>query len=750
MRKLLLLSTAFALACLISLFLATYLSLLLGSLALLLFIALRLFAKQRVRLLWLSFGLFFGFLWFFLYSWLFYLPSQDFANKTIRLEAVVTQFPTKTEYGVSVSVRGGEGNGRSYPMRLYLDSEWDSLRPGDQISTIAYCTSTAQMAGENTISLQSKGIYLFAQNYGAMQVDRAEHMPLRFAPSHLAAWVRDQIFTLYHQDTAPLLLALLTGWQTELSPQDRSDFSRSGLAHVVSVSGMHISFLAGALGLILTKPNKKNIFTQIAMIFFFAAMTGNCPGALRAAFLCSSTLLASLLGRRVDSLTSLSASLLILLLANPFSVANAGLQFSFAATLGIYLLGQPLYRTWRKKLPEKGRRFLAPLLSVLAISLGAMLFTTPLTALYFGQVSFVAPLANLLTNVLVFAAFMGGILSVLFAALFAPLGSLVAVLTELPARLFLALAHWFSKLPFAAVTLTSVYYLCFFAFLYAVLILWLYAWYRKEARPLIPLCSITISFCVVLLLTNLSLTAKPFSLSALDIGQGQSIVLTSGSHRALVDCGGTKPAGAVAANYLQSFGFQRLDLLVLTHYHDDHANGLPELLSRMKIGCIALPESEKDSPERKTVEALAHQYGTKLLYISEEATISFGKAELSLFPPLSRTGDNEVGLSLLASYRDWDALITGDMSEDTERLLLHSYALPKLECLVLGHHGSRYATSKELLAVTRPERAVVSVGKNSYGHPAPDTLSRLHEAGTILYRTDTMGTVTVFAPETED
>lgn len=750
MRKLLLLSTAFASACLISLLLPARLPLLLGSLALLLFVAIRLFAKQHVRLLWLSFGLGFGFLWFLLYSVLFYLPSQDFANKTIRLEAVVTQFPTKTEYGVSVSVRGGEANGRTYPMRLYLDSEWDRLRPGDRISTIAHCTSTAQMAGEHTISLQSKGIYLFAKSYGAVQVQREAHMPLLYAPSQLAAWVRNQIFTLYHEDTAPLLLALLTGWQTELSLQDRSDFSRSGLAHVVSVSGMHISFLAGALGLILSKRNKKSIVTQIAVIFFFAAMTGNCPGALRAAFLCSSTLLASLLGRRVDALTSLSASLLLLLLANPFSVANAGLQFSFAATLGIYLLGQPLYRTWRKKLPEKGRRFLAPLLSVLAISLGAMLFTTPLTALYFGQVSFVAPLSNLLTNVLVFAAFMGGILSVLFVALFAPLGSLFALLTELPARLFLALAHWFSKLPFAAVSLTSVYYLCFFAFLYAILILWLYAWYRKEARPLIPLCSITLSFCVSLLLTNLSLTAKPFSLSALDVGQGQSIVLTSGSYRALVDCGGTKPAGAVAANYLQSVGFQRLDLLVLTHYHDDHANGLPELLSRMKVSCLALPESEKDSPERKTVEALAQQYGTKLLYISEQTTIPFGKSELSLFPPLSRTGDNEVGLSLLASYGDWDALITGDMSEDTERLLLHSYNLPKLEYLVLGHHGSRYATSQELLAVTRPERAVVSVGKNSYGHPAKDTLSRLQEAGTILYRTDTMGTVTVFAPETED
>lgn len=750
MRKLFTLSAAFATACLLSLYLPQTLPLWLGASALFLFLGLLRWARSQVRLLLLSFGLCFGFLWFFLYQTVVYLPSQHLVNQTIRFEAVVTQFPVQTEYGISVSVRGGEPNGRSFPMRLYLDSQWDTLRPGDRITTIAHCTSTEPLPGERTASLRSKGLYLFAWAYGTVVLDRPNHPPLRYAPAYVADWVRGQILTLYGEETAPLLLALLTGWQTELTAQDRSDFSRSGLSHVVAVSGMHISFLAGFLGVLIPFKNKKTIYLQIGLIVFFTAMTGNCPGALRAAFLCSTALLAPLLGRRVDALTSLSASLLLLLLLNPFSVANIGLQFSFAATLGIFLLGQPLYRTWRKKLPPLGGRLLAVPLSILALSLGAMVFTTPLTALYFCQVSLIAPLSNLLTNVLVFAAFFGGILSVLAAALFAPLGALLAALTELPTRLFLFLAHAFSSLPFAAVTVHSLYYLCFFTFLYSVLILWLYAWYRKEARILLPLCSLSLTFCLSLLLTNLSLTTKPLTLSALDVGQGQSIVLSSGSYRALVDCGGSKQAGAAAANYLQNFGIQELDLLVLTHYDSDHTNGLAELLARLSVQCIALPDSEPDSPDRKAVEALAQQSHCQLLYLQTETQIPFGKAQLRLFPPLSQGGDNEVGLSLLATYGTWDALITGDMNEETERLLLRSYALPEVELLVLGHHGSRYATSKELLAATQPERAIVSVGKNPYGHPAPETLFRLQEAGTILYRTDTMGTITVFAPETED
>jgi len=750
MRKLLSLSVAFAAACLLSRFLPQTLPLWLGVSALLLFLGLLRWKRSQVRLLWICFGLCFGFLWFFLYHTVLYLPSQQLVNQTIRFEAVVTQFPVETDYGISVSVRGGEPNGRSFPMRLYLDAEWNTLRPGDRIATIAYCTSPEPAPGEGGPSLRSKGLYLLAQAYGTLTLDRPKHIPLRYAPTYLAHWIRGQVLTLYDEDTAPLLLALLTGQQTEISPQDRSDFSRSGLSHVVAVSGMHISFLAGFLGLLFSRTNKKTIFLQIGLIVFFAVMTGSSPGALRAAFLCSTVLLASLFGRRADALTSLSVSLLLLLLFNPFSVSNIGLQFSFAATLGIFLLGQPLHRSLRNKLPKRGGRLLAVPLSVFTLSLGAMVFTTPLTALYFGQVSLIAPLSNLLTNVLVFASFLGGLLSVLAAGLYAPLGAMLAALTELPARLFLFLAHGFASLPFAAVTVHSIYYLCFFTFLYAVLLLWLYAWYRKEARVFVPLSSLCLTFCLSLLLTNLSLTAKPLTLSAIDVGQGQSMLLTSGAYRALVDCGGSNNAGVAAANYLQDFGMVRLDLLVLTHYHADHTNGLSDLLSRVSVSYIALPDSETDSPERKAVEALAQQYQCQLLYIQTETQIPFGKAELRLFPPLSQAGDNEVGLSLLASYETWDALLTGDMSEGTERLLLGSYALPKLELLVLGHHGSRYATSEELLAATKPERALVSVGKNTYGHPAPDTLSRLQEAGTILYRTDTMGTVTVFAPELED
>ncbi len=750
MFRLIYLSAFFAGACGLSLFLPDKLPLVLGAVFALIWLSLRLLRPQGRRLLWLSFGLTLGFAWFFLYSSFVYLPSQTLAGRTIRLDAVVTQWPSETAFGLSVPVRGGEDGGPAVSLQLQLNGIAHDLRPGDRISTIAHCHSIEDRVDLFSLNRRAKGIYLTAKTYGALQISRPERPPLRYAPALLSQWIRDRIHTIYTEKSAPLLSALLTGWQKDLTPETRSDLSRSGLAHVVSVSGMHISFLAAVFAFLIRSRSKKAVFLQLALIFFFAAMTGSSPGALRAAILCASTLLAPLFGRQAHSLTALFGALFFLLLINPFAVASISLQLSFAATLGIFLLGQPIERAFRARLSKQAYRFLRAPCSLLAISLGATIFTLPLSALYFDQASLLAPLANLLCGPLIALTFLGGILSVCLAALIPPLGALIACLTALPAQLFLFGAHWFSKLPFAALTVEVMYFKIFFVFLYAMLLCTLFWWWRGERRLLLPLCSCICAFCATVLLHSLSFNRSPLALSALDVGQGQSLLVSSGSYRALIDCGGTRQAGAVAANALAAQGRHTLDLLVLTHEHADHTNGLSELLSRVRVARIALPDLSEKSEEFQAIEALAARYDIAVFYIKQQTQIAFGQATLQIYPPLSRTGDNEMGLSVLLSYRDQHALVTGDMGAETELRLLARYTLPPLSLLVVGHHGSRYSTTEALLDATVPARAFISVGENNYGHPAPDTLARLAESDTTLYRTDAQGKLTFFAAETED
>jgi competence protein ComEC len=218
-----------------------------------------------------------------------------------------------------------------------------------------------------------------------------------------------------------------------------------------------------------------------------------------------------------------------------------------------------------------------------------------------------------------------------------------------------------------------------------------------------------------------------------------------GGKTILVDCGGEEynSAGNVAADYLADLGIDTVDLLVLTHYHADHANGLPSLLRRLEVKEVALPDVERGDSLREAVETQIAEEGATMTYITTHTMYSVGEKEsLRLYAPLGSGESNEMGLSVLASAGDYDVLITGDMDSGVERRLVKYGDLPDIELLVVGHHGSRYSTDAVLLETTRPETAAISVGAgNRYGHPAEETLSRLNEYDVTIYRTDLSGTL---------
>ena len=180
--------------------------------------------------------------------------------------------------------------------------------------------------------------------------------------------------------------------------------------------------------------------------------------------------------------------------------------------------------------------------------------------------------------------------------------------------------------------------------------------------------------------------------------------------------------------------------------HDMDGDGVPELLARLDVGGIAVPDVDEDSVIRREIEAIALEKDIPIYYITRESAVDLDKGQLTLLPPVQAEGDsNEQCLSVLCSVGDWDALLTGDMPIEGEEQLLAQYDLPDLELFVAGHHGSKYATGKALLEALTPETVLISVGYNSYGHPAPETLDRLAEAGAAVYRTDQLGDLTVYA-----
>ena len=690
-------------------------------------------------------GLAVSLLWLTVYGAVFHAPAEELANRTVRLEAVATDWPERTDYGVRIPVKAGEEDGRRVRALFYGEDELLSMRPGDRLESIAYCTPADRIRGEESLYYASKGILLRTRGYGEATVIPWARFPLRYAPAYGARLLEERIDRLYPGKQAGLLRALLAGDRSGLEEMDRHNFNRAGLGHAVVISGLHVSFLVGLLSQFL-RPGRRGTFAVMTVLLaLFCLMTGSAPGTVRAVVLCAFALLARETGRDYSALTGLSAALLLLLVLNPWAGADAGLQFSFLSTLGILAFGQRWNGAWMRRLPRRARKWARPAISVAAVSLSAMVFTVPLSALYFRQISLAAPLSNLLAGWAVAAAFLGGLISVLGSVILFPLGQAVALLVGLPVRFFFRTAAWMSGLPLAALTLDSVYYRLWLVFVYLLLILWL-AVPGKGKRPVLPVCAGAAALCLSVLLTAGSIQRQDLTVTALDVGQGQSVALCSGRSAVLVDCGGTLSPGDTAAGWIQSMGRSTLDLLVLTHFHEDHAGGVPELMGRVRVRALAVPDVDRESPLRQEIEAEAARQGIPVYYVTQESAVSLDKAELILVPPVQEEGDsNEQCLSVLCSAGNWDGLLTGDMPLEGEELLLSRYALPDLELFVAGHHGSRYATGEALLQALSPETVVISVGYNSYGHPAPETLDRLRRAGAAVYRTDQLGNVTIYA-----
>lgn len=683
--------------------------------------------------------------WLGVYGAVFHAPADALADRTVRLEAVVTDWPEETQYGARLPVKAGEEGGRKVKAVYYGDFDLLDLRPGDRLASVAHCVPADSIRGKESFYYISRGILLQCRGYGAVEITRQEGLSLRYGAAYLSKSTRDLIDRLYPEGQAAFLRALLTGDKSGLSDVDQHSFNRVGLGHVVVISGLHVSFLVGFLSLFL-KPGRRGTFPVMAAVLLcFCLFTGSAPGTVRAVILNGLALLAPAVRRDYNTYAGLAAALLLLLAVNPWSIVNAGLQFSFLSTLGILAFGGRWTEAWTARTPKRARKWTRPLFAVLAVSLAAMVLTVPLSALYFGRFSLIAPLANLATSWAVALAFLGGMGSVLLGAVCFPAGQALAVLVGLPVRFFLGTAGILSRIPLAAVSLSSVYYILWMLFIYLLLALWLFV-PAEGKRPVLPVCAGVVTLCLAVLLTAGTVRRQALTLTALDVGQGQSLALCSGGSAVLVDCGGTLSPGDTAAAYFQSIGRHGIDLLVLTHFHEDHAGGVAELLGRLDVGGIAAPDVDEDSVIRREIEAAAFQRDIPIYYITQESAVALDKGTLTLLPPVRNQGDsNEQCLTVLASAGDWDALVTGDMPVEGEEELLGDYDLPDLELFVAGHHGSKYATGRALLTELTPETVLISVGYNSYGHPAPETLDRLAEAGAAVYRTDQLGDLTVYA-----
>lgn len=689
-------------------------------------------------------GLAVGLFWFRYYDGQRLAPLRELDGQKVSLTVTASDYSWETDYGIAVDGTA-EFSGKQVKVRVYLHQD-TPMEPGDQAVGTFRLRYTAPGGLEEATHHSGSGILLLAYPDKDVRTEAGTaewyHFPVRMRRN-----IQNLLATVFPGDTLPFAQALLLGDTSLLDYSTETALSVSGLRHVAAVSGLHVSILCSVLFLILGHYRGPALIFGTVMLSIFVAMTGFSPSVVRAVIMHLMMLLGKLLEREYDGPTALALAVLCMLGVNPLAITSLSLQLSTASVAGILCFYDRI-RDWLMdpsrlgRFPKKSRarRFAAWASSGVSISLSATVATLPLTAWYFGTVSLLGVLTNLLCLLAVTLFFWGILIACTLGALWLPLGKLAGFCFAWVARYILTVVRAVGAFPLSAVYTASPYIVAWLVFSYVLLGVFLWG---KEKRPKLLLCCGALALCIAVTASWTEPLLDDYRMTVLDVGQGQCVLLQKDGKTYMVDCGGSHDENTAdtAAAMLLSQGITELDGLILTHHDRDHMGGAQYLLQRIPARVLILP---RYPGMEHLEEPLLAQHRGRILWCTEDTEITWPGATLRIFASDSLKNTNESSLSVLFQTEKCAILITGDRTVQGEESLLLTEKLPELDVLVVGHHGAHSATGEALLQATSPETAVISVGRdNNYGHPHREVLDRLTAYGCIIRRTDLEGTILI-------
>ncbi|HPP36332.1 MAG TPA: DNA internalization-related competence protein ComEC/Rec2 [Clostridiales bacterium] len=550
---------------------------------------------------------------------------------------------------------------------------------------------------------------------------------------------------------AGLMNGMLIGYRGGLTDEVKEAFSDAGLLHVMAVSGANVAFLAAPLSFLLKMLRIRKRAANLVIIAFlnlFACVAGFEPSVLRAVLMACVLLLAAVIYREPDIYTSIAVSCIIMLVLSPYMLFNIGFQLSYAATLSIVMLYGNISRAIRCRfIPKKTA-------DVIAATLAAQIGVLPLTIMHFNKVSVISLIPNIL------AAPMLGVITVL-GALMAVLGQfsltlsvLIGYVNNILLSAVLYITKWSASLPWA--TFRMVTPPAAAVIIYYMMVLYL-LWYAPLKGIKLKLKHVS----AVLLLSAavcLMFVVRPACLEVvfLDVGQGDStFIRTSSGMTVLVDGGGSSNPDVdsgvgelTVVPFLLDSGVASLDAVIATHAHTDHTQGLMDVMEMLGVRNLIIPSLDDEACFAELLE-LAGNKGIPVTRCSSGMVINLDRnTSLYVLNPEARCKEDEDSLNntslvLRLCYKDISLLFMGDAEKEVEEKLANSAFAQLLDADVIkiGHHGSATSTGESFIEAVDPVAAVISTGRNNFGHPSKKVLRLLEEKGIRYFRTDECGAV---------
>ena len=572
--------------------------------------------------------------------------------------------------------------------------------------------------------------------------------------------------------------AIILGDKIDLDSDIKELYSVSGIAHILAISGLHISFIGMAIYRLLRR-RFRFLFSaavSIPVVLSFGIMSGFGISTIRAIIMFILKIIGEVLGRKYDAITAISLAGLVLLVQNPFVVCNSGFQMSFGAIIAIVLIlpiVEEILNTDNK------------IIKVLSANFTISLVMNPILAWNYYELPTFSFLLNIVVVPLMSVVIVSSIVGIFCSCIMFGFGKAVIFPGCGILELYTFLCNIISKSSVASivvgqpkVTIIIVYYAILLVVLFGLknirtkytraekerniikketgLVLEKKA--KKERRIKGQNVKLRLACIVGFLLLNCLIYYIPnpgFYITFINVGQGDGILIHGDNGTKVMVDGGSTSEKQVAKNcivpYLKAEGIGTIDYSIITHTDKDHISGILEILennnsNRIRIKNLVMPDiNMKDDTYNELIEK-AKLKKINVLYIKKGDTLSLGKTKIKcIYPETTTTASDKNDYCTVLSVKNKTSkiLLTGDISKEIEEKIKDDIE-ENYTVLKVAHHGSNYSSSEKFLKKVNPKYSIISVGKNnSYGHPGNETMERLRKQGGVIYRTDEKGGITI-------
>lgn len=571
-------------------------------------------------------------------------------------------------------------------------------------------------------------------------------------------WIIGIFYKLTGEKEAGIFVAAVIGHKEGIPKEINDLYQKNGIAHLLAISGMHMSVIGLFFYRILRRVGLSYGIAggiSSAVVILYGILTGGSPSVSRAVIMMVIAFLASYLGRSYDLLSSASLALLLLGLKSPLFLMQGGVQLSFGAVFAIGGI-MPLMVKW----VGDDR----PVVKGIATSIAIQIATLPIILYHFFQLPLYGIFLNFIAIPLMDAVVYSGLAVIFIGSICPILGTAAAGLGNYILIFYEFACRRIEELPCHILTFgrpASQRILAYLFFLSALFILFSITantnYGKKEEKP--PLRSVFIRLSLLFFIYGISiLFFKPAPVNGLettflDVGQGDGILLRTGTSAVLVDGGSLskKTLGEYTLEpCLKSLGVSVIDYAFISHGDLDHISGIRFLLEESKdvtIKTIMLPYHGKEDEAIKNLENLANKRGTKVRYLAGKEELKIEGLSIScLYPEVKDRPEhvNDQSEVLKIDFGQCHMLFTGDMGEKGEMELIKRYKgqLSQINVLKAAHHGSKYSSCAPFLDMVSPKWAVISYGENnSYGHPHKEVMERLEERDIRILETAKSGAI---------